>query len=82
MKTFAPIALDARILAQELDDLEEFLRNGAHGKEREHTGPFFKARRHLVAGLGLLHPDMGCFTYDGILDMLRRRILLASQPAA
>lgn len=53
MKCLEFLGLDRDILSQNLDELEALLSGGSALKEAEHILPFFKARPHLVAGIGL-----------------------------
>ncbi len=59
MKTLENIALDPVVVSRNLDELEALLSNSAHLKERDHLLPFFKARPHLCAALGLLYDHIG-----------------------
>jgi hypothetical protein len=52
LKTFAPVALDPAKLLTELNDLQRFLDDGTHRREREEIAPFFKPRTQLCAALG------------------------------
>jgi hypothetical protein len=58
MRTFVTIELDLVQLATEIDELENFLASSSTHKERDQIAPFFKARRQLCAGLGLLSGDV------------------------
>jgi hypothetical protein len=58
MRTFEPIALDLKILAQDLDDLEALLAGSAHITERKIVAPFFKDRKHLCAALRLTNSNI------------------------
>jgi hypothetical protein len=52
LKTFAPVGLDPAKLLIELNELQQFLEDGTHKKEREEIAPFFKPRTQLCAALG------------------------------
>jgi Domain of unknown function (DUF4263) len=55
MRTFIPHALDAVMLAADLDELERLLNAKVHLKERAEIAPFFKARPNLCAALSLMN---------------------------
>ena len=81
MRTFAQIALDKTVLTDNLTELEEFLSNKAHLKERSQVLPFFRTKPQLCAALGYANntvelPDrwayelelFGDFAYDFAAD--------------
>ncbi|MGO1074509.1 Shedu anti-phage system protein SduA domain-containing protein [Inquilinus sp. CA228] len=53
MKSFVPLSLDPSVLNQNLTELETLLSLDASLRERDQVLPFFKARPHLCAALGL-----------------------------
>ncbi len=53
MRSFASLTLDTSILSSNLTELEALLASEPHLKERDQVIPFFKARAHLIAALGL-----------------------------
>ena len=53
MKSFSPPSLDTNVLSANLTELETLLSSERRLKERDQVIPFFKARPHLCAALGL-----------------------------
>ena len=53
MKSFIPLILDTSVLPDNLTELEALFSSESHLKERDQVVPFFKARPHLCAALGL-----------------------------
>ena len=69
MKVWAPIHFDTDRCRAELDELEDLLRDQPELAERDTVLPFFRARPHLAAAIGLYStylnvPDRIAFEYD------------------
>jgi Domain of unknown function (DUF4263) len=58
MRTFEPITLNLNQLADEVDELADFLASHTALKEREQVAPFFKSKKQLCAALSLTNSSV------------------------